>query len=103
MEKEIEILESIDCGDDIELKQAIEHLIQAYKEQQVELEKKDKTIDLQINFLYELGTDRPGTVFKKLWDEGLNAEECGHCRDDNKKCVDCIKQYFERKVENVIK
>lgn len=80
-------------------KQYIQTVLNLIQSQQEEIEKKDKIIDLQINFLYKLGTDRPGTVFKKLWDEGLNAEECGNCRDDNKKCVECIKQYFEKKVE----
>ena len=63
------------------------------------IEKQSKIIDLQINFLYELGVERPGTVFKKLWDNGLDKEKCGYCKDDNLKCTDCIKQYFYRKVE----
>lgn len=82
------------------LKKDLLLILNLIQKQQTETEKKDKIIDLQVGFLYELGTERPGTVFKKLWDKGLNEAECAECRDDNKKCTNCIKQYFEREVEN---
>ena len=83
MEKEIEIIQSLDCGDDIELKQALEHLIQAYKEQQAELVKKDKIIN---------------EMSKELYVEGYCKEiNCKQCTAES--FTDCIKQYFEKKVE----
>lgn len=96
MEKEIEIIQSLDCGDDIELKQALEHLIQAYKEQQAELEKKDKIIDKMAEYLASIDFDQHCAEVPGI---------CMGCprEDDLDGYMQCIKHYFERKVEDDIK
>lgn len=94
MEKEIEILESIDCGDDIELKQALEHLIQAYKEQQAEMKKKDKIIDEMAEMLVRVPNNA---------DSPLTAAAVAMINRDLELKKISVKQYFERKIENDIK
>lgn len=95
MEKEIEILETLlfdyekldyRFGNMLGCEQtnAIEYLIQAYKEQQAELEKKDKIIDLMSKQLYIEG------YCKKI--------NCKKCKAES--FTDCIKQYFEKKEKN---
>lgn len=62
-------------------------LLYKYQEQQAELVKKDKIIN---------------EMSKELYVEGYCKEiNCKQCTADS--FTDCIKQYFERKVENVIK
>ena len=62
-----------------------------------ELNKKDKQIDLMAKFINKVWCDYPGSIFKKLKDDGFNTNECSNCV--GKVCKNCIKQYFERKVE----
>lgn len=62
-------------------------------------EKKDKQIDLMAKFINKVWCDYPGSIFKKLKDDGFNTNECSNCV--GKVCENCIKQYFERKVEDV--
>lgn len=58
----------------------------------VELEKKDKMIDLMAEYISDLDIDED--ICKKQSDN--------NCDDINREveCKECIKQYFERKVEN---
>lgn len=63
----------------------------------VELEKKDKMIDLLLDFIYKMSIIRPGTIMYDLKGDGFDTNKCGYCKD--KSCKDCIKQYFERKLE----
>lgn len=108
MEKDIEILEELlsnyekldyRFGNMLNCKQtnALEHLIQAYKEQQAELEKKDKIIDEleYIFYNYQLCEyEITDCTYRK----------CEYIADDEKPpCRECIKQYFERIVEDDIK
>lgn len=59
----------------------------------VELEKKDKMIDLLIDYI-----DTLSEYYTRA--EGKNNEFCDEkCIDKNIDCYDCIKQYFERKAE----
>lgn len=98
MEKDIEILEELlnryeqldyRFGNMLSCKQtnALKHLIQAYKEQQPELKKKDKIIDKMSDMLVRVHSEDKKVEFIA----NINIEE--------KKAQ--IKQYFERKVEDV--
>lgn len=59
----------------------------------VELEKKDKMIDLLIDYI-----DTLSEYYTRA--EGKNNEFCDEkCIDKNIDCYDCIKQFFERKAE----
>ena len=60
---------------------------------QLELEKKDKMIDLMAEYISDLDIDED--ICKKQSDN--------NCDDINREveCKECIKQYFERKVEDV--
>ena len=62
---------------------------------QVELEKKDKMIDLMAEYISDLDIDED--ICKKQSDN--------NCDDINREveCKECIKQYFERKVEDECK
>lgn len=72
-------------------------LLKIYKEQDnynARIEKKDKMIDLLIDYI-----DTLSEYYTRA--EGKNNEFCDEkCIDKNIDCYDCIKQYFERKVEN---
>ena len=62
-----------------------------------EIEKKDKQIDLMAKFIENNMSE------KKIINEICIKSKCNNeeCHEDDLK--DCIKQYFERKVEDVIK
>lgn len=142
MEKDIEVLKNLidyynsDEFDEYEALSyseinALEHLIQAYKEQQAELEKrehehrdlelkyeqnlkflkhfrkelnkKDKIIDKMSKTIGIVMTDIKvvKSQFEKEYCDFINSnEEC--CWKTDSDCTDCIKQYFERKVEDEI-
>ena len=55
---------------------------------QIELEKKDKIIDLMAEKIDQLGSDYDDFCIDTIWNED--------CDED---CKNCIKQYFERKSE----
>lgn len=58
-----------------------------------EIEKKNKIIDLLIDYV-----DKLSEYYTRI--EGKNNEFCNEkCIDKNIECYDCIKQYFERKSE----
>lgn len=141
MEKDLEILNKFCEYEDavvlvdnalFEYQNAVEHLIQAYKEQQAELEKKehkyrdlelkyeqnlkflkhfrkelnkkDKMIDEMSKIINIMMTDIKvvKSQFEKEYCDFINSnEEC--CWKTDSDCTDCIKKYFERKVEDVIK
>lgn len=68
------------------------------QERNKEIEKKDKIIDLMADYMLS-GLD--DTAFNNICKQG----HCVHELKDNRltkcrKCKDCIKQYFERKVKN---
>lgn len=75
----------------------IERLLNMLKEQDKEIEKKEKMIDLLLDFIYKMSIIRPGTIMYDLKGDGFDTNKCGYCKD--KSCKDCIKQYFERKIE----
>lgn len=78
-----------------ELNPALEHLIQAYKEQQVELKKKDKIID-ELEHIF----DNYQLCEYEITD--CTYRKCEYIADDEKPpCRECIKQYLEREVEDV--
>ena len=55
-----------------------------------------KQIDLQIEFIYKMWCDYPGSVFKKLKNEGFDDSNCGLCEYSDRNCKICIKQHFEK-------
>ena len=64
------------------------------KEQQEEIEKKDKQIDLMAEMIDELSE-----YYTRY--HGKNNEFCKEiCIEKDIDCRDCIKQYFERKAED---
>lgn len=71
---------------------------------QKENEEKDKQIDLMADLIYEISKVFPGTVFYALTSNGFDLSKCdGRCQEKLETCKDCIKQYFERKVEDECK
>lgn len=76
----------------------IERLLNMLKEQDKEIEKKEKMIDLLLDFIYKMSIIRPGTIMYDLKGDGFDTNKCGYCKD--KSCKDCIKQYFERKAKD---
>lgn len=75
-----------------ELQEDIETVLNMLKEKDAEIEKKDKMIDLMAEYISDLDIDED--ICKKQSDN--------NCDDINREveCKECIKQYFERKVEN---
>lgn len=77
-------------------KELSNQLLKIYKEQDnynARIEKKDKMIDLLIDYI-----DTLSEYYTRA--EGKNNEFCDEkCIDKNIDCYDCIKQYFERKAE----
>ena len=69
---------------------------------QLELEKKDKMIDLIIDFFYKLTQESPGTTIHYMEKNGFDTSKCNNCSPGND-CRKCFKQYFERKVEDECK
>lgn len=63
-----------------------------------EIEKKDKMIDLIIDFFYKLTQESPGTTIHYLEKNGFDTSKCNNCSPGND-CRKCFKQYFERKAE----
>ena len=62
-----------------------------------ETEKKDKIIDLIAKYINYLSDELVQATGKNEL-EFCNGNKC--CKDSNYSCEECIKQYFERKVEN---
>lgn len=79
---------------------AIETVLNMLKEKDEEIEKKDKMIDLIIDFFYKLTQESPGTTIHYLEKNGFDTSKCNNCSPGND-CRKCFKQYFERKVEDV--
>ena len=76
------------------IQEDIETVLNMLKEKDAEIEKKDKMIDLLIDYI-----DTLSEYYTRA--EGKNNEFCDEkCIDKNIDCYDCIKQYFERKAEN---
>lgn len=73
-------------------KESIKTVLNMLKEQDAKIEKKDKMIDLMAEYISDLDIDED--IRKKQSDN--------NCDDINREveCKECIKQYFERKVEN---
>lgn len=91
-----QILYGNKCGITIEgfreLQEDIDTVLNMIKEKDAEIEKKDKMIDLMAEYISDLDIDED--ICKKQSDN--------NCDDINREveCKECIKQYFERKVEN---
>lgn len=75
------------------LQEDIETVLNLLKQKDAEIEKKDKMIDLMAEYISDLDIDED--ICKKQSDN--------NCDDINREveCKECIKQYFERKVEDV--
>lgn len=61
--------------------------------------KKDKMIDLIIDFFYKLTQESPGTTIHYLEKNGFDTSKCNNCSPGND-CRKCFKQYFERKAKD---
>lgn len=83
-----------------ELQEDLETVLNMLKEKDAEIEKKDKMIDLIIDFFYKLTQESPGTTIHYLEKNGFDTSKCNNCSPGND-CRKCFKQYFERKVEDV--
>ena len=72
--------------------EVIETVLNMLKEKDTEIQKKDKMIDLMAGYISDLDIDED--ICKKQSDN--------NCDDINREveCKECIKQYFERKVED---
>lgn len=72
--------------------EVIETVLNMLKEKDTEIQKKDKMIDLMAEYISDLDIDED--ICKKQSDN--------NCDDINREveCKECIKQYFERKVED---
>ena len=64
----------------------------------LENKNKDKKIDLIYDFLYKFGCERSGSFMKALGLNGFDLKKCDNCKFEICNCKDCIKQYFNRKV-----
>lgn len=64
------------------------------------LEKKDKEKNIIYDFLYKFGSKFSGSFMKALSEDGFDIKKCENCEYETCDCKDCIKQYFERKIEN---
>ena len=79
----------------------------ALKERTEERDRKDdiitkqsKIINLIYDFLYKFGSKFSGSFMKALSEDGFDIKKCENCEYETCDCKECIKQYFERKVEN---
>lgn len=106
-EDSIEILENTDIST-IELAEntdlytyslAVRTVLNMLKEKDTEIEKKDKMIDLIIDFFYKLTQESPGTTIHYLEKNGFDTSKCNNCSPGND-CRKCFKQYFERKAKD---
>ena len=77
----------------------IKELQDMLKEKDAEIEKKDKMIDLIIDFFYKLTQESPGTTIHYLEKNGFDTSKCNNCSPGND-CRKCFKQYFERKAKD---
>ena len=79
----------------------VKHIVELFEKQNSEFNKKDKIIDLMADLIYEISKIFPGTVFHALISNGFDLSKCnGRCQEKFETCKKCIKQYFERKVED---
>ena len=80
---------------DYEDLKSLDTVLSLIKEQQEEMQQKDKQIDLMAKFIENNMSE------KKIINEICIKSKCNNeeCHEDDLK--DCIKQYFERKVEDV--
>ena len=62
--------------------------------------KQSKIINLIYDFLYKFGSKFSGSFMKAFSEDGFDIKKCENCEYETCDCKDCIKQYFERKVEN---
>ena len=72
---------------------------QAEKSLKGHIEKKDKMIDLIIDFFYKLTQESPGTTIHYLEKNGFDTSKCNNCSPGND-CRKCFKEYFERKAKD---
>ena len=93
------ILFNIQRDTALSIRVAIETVLNMLIEKDKKLEKKDKQIELTIDFIYKLAQKQPGTVIHYLEKDGFNTSRCNNCSLNND-CRKCFKQYFERKVKD---
>lgn len=81
------------------IQEDIETVLNMLKEKDAEIGKKDKMIDLIIDFFYKLTQESPGTTIHYLEKNGFDTSKCNNCSPGND-CRKCFKQYFERKAKD---
>lgn len=77
----------------------LEIVLNMLKEKDAEIEKKDKMIDLILDFIYDIWCVCPVTTTHELDVYDFNVNQCADCEHLDKKCKSCLKQHFERKAE----
>ena len=70
--------------------------VQAFKEQQKEIEKKDKIIDEMAKSIVH-NNDIDYEICENVHEQEIECE--GYSRETNQRCEKCVKQYFENKVK----
>lgn len=83
-----------------QLQNDIKTALNLIQTQQAEIEKQSKEKNLIYDFLYKFGSKFSGSFMKALSEDGFDIKKCENCEYETCDCKDCIKQYFERKVEN---
>lgn len=69
------------------------------EEKNKEIKKKEKMIDLILDFIYDIWCVCPVTTTHELDVYDFNVNQCADCEHLDKKCKSCLKQHFERKAE----
>lgn len=78
-------------------KEALETVLNMLKEKNKEIEKKNNIINLMAKYINYLSDELVQATGKNEL-EFCDGNIC--CKDSNYSCEQCIKKYFERKVEN---
>jgi hypothetical protein len=64
------------------------------------IKKQETKINNIYNTFYELAKRCPGNGMKVLSENGFDIKKCDNCDYEAANCKDCIKQYFENKVNS---
>ena len=88
------------AGYSITSKETTKIILNLIQTQQAEIEKNDKEKKIIYDFLYKFGSKFSGSFMKALPEDGFDIKKCENCEYETCDCKECIKQYYERKIEN---
>lgn len=95
MENQEHIIEGKDCV--IETQSNNEEVL---LNQLNKMSKNGQILDLVLDFLYNTWKEYPNTIAYALSKYAFDVDiKCADCK--NKKCKDCLKQFFEEKIDNI--